>query len=386
MHTHGDQRGAALIILLVILVLGMATLLAGARNSVARQIERSRNSAEALAQAREALIGYALTYGDSHSGEVAGYLLCPDLDGGNPEGSAEAVCGSKNVSVLGRFPWRTLNLPLLRDSNGECLWYAVSGSYKNNPKTDSMNWDSYGLFEVLGSNGAQLAGADAASRAVAVIFAPGPALAGQSRAPAGSAAMCGGDYTASNYLDGDGTHDNAMVPILANATATVVSGMSAKINDQIIYITKDDIFQAVLRRADFAARIGALLDDTYFQTAAISGTKGTDSINCALLVSAAQLFCKNWKEMLLFTRLPAPAPVIVDGVSTVVCSRVLIFGGQQTAAQSRLSAADRANPANYLEGGNQTAFAAPSANGSNFSGASAFNADAPSADVLKCLP
>ncbi|MGO8754455.1 MAG: hypothetical protein ACLQHK_04415 [Gallionellaceae bacterium] len=266
------QHGAALIIMLLILVLGMTTLLVSSLHSAALPIERSKISDQALAQAKAALIGYAITYGDNHGGEVHGYLPCPDFDGGNPEGSAEAVCGSKNVSALGRFPWRTLNLPLLRDGSGECLWYAVAGSYKNNPKTDLMNWDNDGLFEVLGSSGERLAGADAASRAVAVIFAPGAAQGNQDRMPTGSAPLCGGNYIASHYLDSDGAHDNSVVSTLANAITTFVSGTSATVNDRVAYITRDDIFNALLRRSDFISTLTAMTQRTADCIAAF-GTK-----------------------------------------------------------------------------------------------------------------
>jgi hypothetical protein len=87
---------------------------------------------KALARAKAALIGFAATYADDpdHKGQPQGYLPCPDVDG---DGSAE-TCSSRGKTVLGRFPWRTLGLPPLRDGSGECLWYVVSGTYKDNPK------------------------------------------------------------------------------------------------------------------------------------------------------------------------------------------------------------------------------------------------------------
>ncbi len=272
MCSNTGQQGATLIIMLLIMVLGMASLLIGSMNIAAQQIERNRISDEALAQAKAALIGYAITYGDSHSGEVPGYLPCPDFDGGNPEGSAEAVCGSKNVSVLGRLPWRTLNLPQLRDGAGECLWYAVAGSYKNNPKTDLMNWDNNGDFEVRGDSDEQLAGPDPASRAVAVIFAPGMAQGNQDRTSSGNTPACGGNYLAVNYLDNDGAHDNSYVPSIAGAISTFSSGTSPTFNDRMIFITKDDIFDALLRRSDFISTLTAMTQQTA-ECIAVFGTR-----------------------------------------------------------------------------------------------------------------
>jgi hypothetical protein len=275
MPPYAGQRGMVLMILLLILVLGTAALLAGSLNSAALQIGRNKTSDRALSQAKAALIGYALTYGDSHGGEVHGYLPCPDLDGGNPEGSAEAVCGNKNVSMLGRLPWRTLDLPLLRDGAGECLWYAVAGSYKNNPKTDLMNWDNDGLFDILGGSGEPMAGADAASRAVAVVFAPGPAMGNQQRDAGGGAPICGGNYTAPNYLDSDGTHDNSMVSPLAGAVSTFVAGPASAINDRLVYITRDDIFNALRRRRDFTATLAAMTQRTAECIAAFGSKNGS---------------------------------------------------------------------------------------------------------------
>jgi hypothetical protein len=96
--------------------------------------------------AREALLGFAATYRNKeHPNADFGYLPCPDLDG---DGSSE-TCGGQGQTSVGRLPYLTLNLPDLRDGSGECLWYAVSGSFKNNPKADAVNWDSTGSFRLL---------------------------------------------------------------------------------------------------------------------------------------------------------------------------------------------------------------------------------------------
>src|SRR3990167_9391829 len=132
------QRGAALLIMLVVMIIGAITIFVSSLNSSALKIERDKATAAALAQAKDALIGYAITYGDTHISQVHGYLPCPDpngIAGANAEGSSE-TCGTKNVSTIGRLPWKTLGLSPLHDGNGECLWYAVAGTYKNNPMTD----------------------------------------------------------------------------------------------------------------------------------------------------------------------------------------------------------------------------------------------------------
>lgn len=242
------QRGAVLLVTMIILVVGIAALLVGSISNAALQTERNRKTAEALAQAKEALIGYALAYADRHSNTVDGYLPCPD-EGSGTEGSAAGSCGSQNVSRLGRLPWKTLGLPALRDGNGECLWYAVSGTYKNNPMTGLMNWDTGGLLSVNDANG------NNTSDVVAVVFSPGVPLSGQDRTPSGSTTFCGGNYTAVNYLDSNGTYNNAAVSGTANATSSFYSGSSSQVNDRMIYITRQDIWNALLKRSDFVTTL-----------------------------------------------------------------------------------------------------------------------------------
>jgi type II secretory pathway pseudopilin PulG len=256
---RGKQHGAVLMIMLVIMIVGIAAILVNSLNSVRLKNARQENTAAALAQAKDALIGYAITYGDnpSHSlPQVDGYLPCPDKAGVNLEGVAKPPCGGLNVSVIGRLPWKTLELSTLRDGDGECLWYAVSGTYKDNPKTGLMNWDTEGQFQAFAAAGTPLTNQN---QVVAVIFAPGAPLSGQNRGPDGFAPICGGNYTTINYLDSDVTigADNAALssitfPPAANASSQFfTAGATTKINDQMIFITKQDIWNAVQKRTDF---------------------------------------------------------------------------------------------------------------------------------------
>lgn len=246
-------------VMMVLVVLGIIAALLSSPSTSSIKSARQATTAAALAQAKDALIGYAVTYGDTHSA-VHGYLPCPDTDGPlglQPEGSAEyntSLCANNNayidVSLMGRLPWKTLDLPVLRDGDGECLWYAVSGTYKNNPKTNLMNWDTNGQFDIVNASGVVIA-----QSAVAVVFAPGVPLGNQNRAPDGTAPICGGNYTATNYLDSDGTINNAVVSGVANATIRFRLASSSQINDQMIFITKDDIWNALNKRNGFLAKL-----------------------------------------------------------------------------------------------------------------------------------
>lgn len=159
--------------LLVVLTLGGA-LLASAQLAPWRD---AAASAETLAVAVNALAGHAraqrCTLG---TGAVLDHLPCPNT--GAPEGVAAASCPG---TVRGRLPWRTLGLPPLRDAAGECLWYERSAT------------------------GAR-------------VIAPGAALAGQTRASAAGAAVCGGHYNAADYLEAAGGNDTAL-PVPAAALA-----------------------------------------------------------------------------------------------------------------------------------------------------------------------
>lgn len=402
------QRGAALIVMLVIMVMGIAAVLANSLSIAALNTARQETTAAALAQAKEALIGYTISYGDTHAGKAQGYLPCPDTvnDGSANANQSNAQCAGANIPVAGRLPWRSLKLPPVRDGHGECLWYAVSGTFKavaGGYMNGLMNWDTIGQFTIQDAHGTPLDGATAHDRPVAAIFSAGAPLGAQSH-PFGGMRECSGDgsNSVSAYLEGGNAFSPPASPPLSPMVLTMGSQSSAANNDVLLWITPGDIFEHLKKRSDFSNQVSNLLDDSNFrlqvepdhpETVAVSGmgTKGTGNINCGAITNTAnQTFCNNWKEMLLLTQLLTPSSITIasNGVPATIgpCARVLIFGGQRTAAQSRLDGGDKSDPANYLEGANLAAFATPTATSGNFSGASTFDANSPSMDLLRCLP
>lgn len=386
------QQGIALMLMLTIMILGVTAVLIGSLGTTALKNLRQEKTAEALSQAKDALIGYAITYGDTHA-SAYGYLPCPDT---NNDGSADANqgstnCAGNNIPVIGRLPWKSLGLPPLRDGHGECLWYAVSGTFKavaGGQINDEMDWDTPGQFEIRDANGATLAGATPYNRAVAVIFSAGPPLNTQDH-PLGSGQECSGN--ASNDVTAYMEEGNAFIPPASPPASPIVltAGKpgSTTNNDTALWITAGDIYDRIKKRSDFSPRISALMNDAYFQTILVSGAKGTGSVICGNLDAANQQFCANWLNMLLLTELGTPAPIAIDGTPTAGdCARVLIFGGQRTDAQSRQNDADKSLPANYIENQNAAAFASPVSASGNFSGNSAFDKDNPGTDLLRCLP
>lgn len=256
----------------------------------------SRAGDDALARAKEALLWYAVTYRDSHDAEVPGYLPCPDSAEESGlfvagDGIAAATCGGPGTIAVGLLPYRTLGLPELRDADGNCLWYAVSGTFKNAPKaTMPLDWDAQAQLGAIAASGATLAAPDDADGgAAAIVFSPGPALPGQERRPFGQA--CGVDPAqASAYLE-------SVAPAFVAGEATDANGRTTR-NDRLAWLTPREIFNRVVARADFGNPLGSVPEGWLNQlidaqrralegrlwsgmatlTAASSGTPGTSAL------------------------------------------------------------------------------------------------------------
>jgi hypothetical protein len=147
-------------------------------------------------------------------------LPCPDT---NNNGTAEANCNTL-PSRIGRLPWATLGIPDLRDGSGERLWYAVSNNFKNNLPVVPLNSNTAGQLSITGIA--------PTANVIAIVFAPGTAINGQSRIPANI-------NTAAHYLEGEN----------ANGDTIFASGQaSATFNDRLLAITPASFFPAVEAR------------------------------------------------------------------------------------------------------------------------------------------
>lgn len=383
------QKGGALFVLLAIVGI-VAVLLVGTLTRKAAQIEHDKQTASVLAQAKDALIGYATTYRDSHPNEVFGYLLCPDI---NNDGVADEPCATADAPTIGRLPWKTLGLPPLRDGVGECLWYAISGTFKNLPKTSGMlNWDTNGQFVIQDSGGTTVAGATADTRSVAVIFSPGSTL-NQNRTTSGTT-ECGGSLSASDYLESG----NAFTPPASATPATTVTLVAGTAdsntnNDRLLWIVPGEIFRGIRQRSDFATDINSMVSDIAAWLNAKPATalpapsatnKGMNNIITAYSPVGPQKtnVLNNWSDNLLYASISPSTKITVDGaLSPSACNAVLIFGGARSGAQARITATDKASAANYLEGSNATSFPI----GTTYSGASTYNKASPSNDIVACI-
>lgn len=270
--TCARQRGAALLVMLVILITGAAYLLVSQLNRASSRIEAEKKTREALAQAKEALIGYAA--GDANR---PGELPCPDIDNdGSLQLAVDYFGGASRpcAQLLGRLPWRTLNLSDLRDGNGERLWYAVSDAFHAGNNNVRLNSDVNGAITVRDPTGAIVLNGTNQSAAIAVVFSPGAVITRQGAAlpqdrscvvgvncdttekctttPATLAPKC----NPVNYLDIiAGIEDNADF-VGGSATNGFISGEIRNplnhedvwVNDRLLAITHDDLFRVVEQR------------------------------------------------------------------------------------------------------------------------------------------
>lgn len=395
------QQGAALIILMLVLILSAVTYLVGGLDPGTVTSSREKQTQAALAEAKAALIGDAVEKQGStlSSSTPAVTLSNPDLGTGANEGDETANAGAIDYSAIGRFPWRSLGTVALKDGSGECLWYAVSGRFKTYTHTAMpLNWDTQGQIDVIDEKGNQLA-----TNLAALVIAPGQVLAGQNRA-SGQVMypQCGGNYDAKNYLDTfdpnnailgnvnyfPGTANNSKAQNTNNTTFVMVN--SANYNDRLAFITVDEIFKPVMFRATFANQIDALLTSFQNLNIVVAATgKGTGNFTCA----NTDLFCQNWVEMVFVkdygvaNKVPVTwfDPKSMNIVKTANCQRVIIFGGQKTQTQSRDASAKNI-AANYLEAPNLASFTASSSSLASYQGVSNFNPSFPTLDVIQCVP
>ncbi len=214
------QRGGALLVMLVILVIGITTAFVSNLSSTVMSNKRNQTTAEALAQAKEALIGYAVS-----DPNRPGELPCPDT---NNDGSAESNCSAAGASLVGRLPWRTLGLPDIRDSAMEHLWYVVSDSFHTNGSTP-INSETTGTINLSGNV--------TANNLIAIVFAPGKPLSAQVRSTANQ-----NNYL--HYLESIVTSPTSFKKLTPNDQA----GGDYTYNDQMVFITYNDLMPLVEQR------------------------------------------------------------------------------------------------------------------------------------------
>jgi hypothetical protein len=189
----------------------------------------------------------------------------------------------------------------------------------------------------------------------------------------------------------------------------------AVVNDRVLALTTDDVFRRLVQQQSFQNNInGRLLDPlvTCLQDklvpalglAALTGSPARHggklpsltAYGCPKLVdtdplkSAAQrtqatrenlTMVERWTDSLWYVACDGPAKCISQGA--IQCDGVLILGGMRTANQRRTTAAEKADPAQYLEGDTLALLAAGTA--SPLPTVSGFGAASSETDIVRCL-
>ncbi len=283
------QQGVVLLLVALIVLVGSSALILYSLSNDGSLASLARGNKNSLSEARDALLGYALSYPENHSGAQnapPGFLPCPDVDGDGLEDVNQ--CNNPDQSSIGFLPWRTLGLARPGNSSSQmhCLWYAVSGGFKSPAGSAGaaiLNSSSKGKFQIENARGEIIVGASATDRAIAIIFDPGPVLTIdgptasdndylQNRLAQSARTVCGAAVTSNqinlaiNYLDrlngvtnahgtklGASGSDPGATALPNNGVAVFVaaskqeSANGAAYNDQLMWIDRAK-FQPVFKR------------------------------------------------------------------------------------------------------------------------------------------
>ncbi len=235
-----SQAGSVLLIFVLLLIIGSSYFLVIKLNTSLAKTRQDEQTRIALSAARNALIGYAITFPDRDTSGVVdgpGYLPCPDLDN---DGSASANCSLGGGTTIGRLPNKTLRLEELRDASGQRLWYALSANFRfGSYKTIPLNSESPTSAE-LSVNGV--------GDIVAVIISPGSPVDGQDRDPSETAIA----NEITHYLEGDNNdRDISYITTLGDSIrqdGEYDANDNHTFNDRLVFITRQELMQAVEKR------------------------------------------------------------------------------------------------------------------------------------------
>ena len=300
-----------MVLIVLLLVTGVSVLVFVLTSSAQYSIQSDKVTADALAQARDALIGRAAS-DDNRPGS----LPCPDLVtnivGTNVpnDGNADLFAGNECPSYVGRLPWKTLGLPDLRDGSGERLWYALSRTFRDHTSAQPINSDTGGLYTVT-------IGPTTFTGVIAVIFAPGSVLGTQER---GAAA----ENIVANYMEGGNEVNGTVTFTTQTATSTF--------NDKLLPLTRDNLFPVVEMRV--AREIRSLLrtyytTNRYYPNPALFPNYSSTSNNyrghvptstCAPVVTPAwpAWFTDNdWHRYMVYSVAPRCTPRVTNAIISI---------------------------------------------------------------------
>ena len=197
-----QQKGAALIVLLVVLILGSAYLLVGRLNVVAPVLKQNNTTSERLNTIRAALLGYAV---------VHGRLPCPDISG---DGHEDTPC----TSTDGVVPWLDLGVQY-QDAWGHAFRYRANNNFTLTPPVTNTTSGNLRVTDLAGT----------------VLTSTDPA------APAAIIYSCGADGIPNDENDVNGvTNTNATCdnPGTGDTALYVQDVMQSNFDDVLVWLTK----------------------------------------------------------------------------------------------------------------------------------------------------
>jgi hypothetical protein len=280
-----ENLGAALLVLLLAIVLGISSALLASLAARDPEIERRNKTLEVLAQAKQALIAWSVVQGDvwpaaqikdgveTPTYRRPGTLPCPDTNffGSSGSGNASGSCSMAGGTSIGRLPWKSLDMENLRDAHGESLWYAVSDHFRHaSLNSAAINSDTKGTLLLYAADGSTLA-TPPGEELAAVIFAPGPPLPGQDRTNSSD--------VVSGYLEAFNGKNNASAagPFVMGPARDADGDLVT--NDLVIGVSARELIAAVEKRALREAQIALK------QFAVLPNPARHDDPNCASLVT-----------------------------------------------------------------------------------------------------
>lgn len=232
-----EQRGAALLAMVAIVVMGVSYLLVDRLHAASRfvAVDRAHN-AKVLGRAKQALVGWMAI--NAATDNNPGRLPCPEAVnaiGTDSEGIAAPLVtpSTPNCATVGRLPWRTLGLDKLVDANAEPLWYVVSPGWalQNSSTLLTINADSRGALVVDGQ--------PAPNEVVALIIAPGQAM---NVAATGSCTA----RAQARSTPAPGMDPRDYVECFDAASSSFSSvGPATSFNDQVLQVTTADLLPAL---------------------------------------------------------------------------------------------------------------------------------------------
>jgi hypothetical protein len=225
LQLRARQHGAVALLFLLVLTTAVLGIFVSSISSSAIQVDREKQTAAALAQAKEALIGRA-----ANDENRPGTLPCPDMD---DDGDAESPLFSPGNhcpgGYIGRFPWRTLDVPDLRDGAGERLWYVVASTYRDAEAAEPVN-----PFVTPGE--LTLDDPGGSDRYAALIVAPGAVICSQDRSIGNSPA---------SYLE---LENNDLDSDYVSRPTTGTACEQKNFNDRILAISPVELQPLMMKR------------------------------------------------------------------------------------------------------------------------------------------